>query len=195
MVVIHIAAQQIDSSEPATLARWSLALGRSTKATMILLNHRWKGNDLDKERLCENLEKLYQLLVQSNDSAWSNESASKVAENVKCIYSDLKAGKRIDISRFLIQKLPTGPIDDIAIDNGWGDEWIEISKVLDECLSDNNLSVIWNPSPKMIKASITHWKYQPNKRMHPRPWHKVYCYDANPQKLYVMVRLILGVGH
>jgi hypothetical protein len=109
---------------------------------MILLNHRWKGNDLDKERLCENLEKLYQLLVQSNDSAWSNESASKVAENVKCIYSDLKVGKRIDISRFLIQKLPTGPIDDIAIDNGWGDEWIEISKVLDECLSDNNLSVI-----------------------------------------------------
>ena len=62
-----------------------------------------------------------------------------------------KAEEKIDISRFTIQKLPTGPIDDIAIDNGWGDEWIEISKVIDECLSDNNLSKIWNPFLKMVK--------------------------------------------
>ena len=61
---------------------------------MIFLHHRWKGNDLDKERLCENLEKLYQLLVQSNDSAWSNESASKVAKNVQNIKSDLKGGRK-----------------------------------------------------------------------------------------------------
>ncbi len=44
------------------------------------------------------------------------------------------------------------------------------------------------------KVRLYYTKNPPNKVMHPRPNHKVYCYGANPQKLYDLVRVIFCVG-
>ena len=83
------------------------------------------------------LEKTIKLLDKSEDSAWSNYSVDEAKEILQCELENYKQNREITPSgrsqiNFLF--LPTSALQEISIDNGWGDEYLEISDIIDRFL-------------------------------------------------------------
>ena len=96
--------------------------------------------------------------------------------------------------KYSVQMNGSGSQIKLNIENG-----LEYAIYTKERIRDDDLSFVGssNGADVLLNGTcvlIIPYQILPNNRMHPRPWHKVYCYDASPQKLYAMVRLILGVG-
>lgn len=79
------------------------------------------------EELIVALEKVLLLLGKSQLSAWGASSPEEEMELNK-IRTLQQADKKL--LQFLFA--PTGSVQEISIDNGWGDEFIEISEIIDK---------------------------------------------------------------
>jgi len=79
---------------------------------------------LDKT-LLKYLEKTIKYLENSNDCIYSNETVSELIDRMKLLI------KNNDINELKIIFSPTNSLQDIAIDNGWGDEYCNIAKSID----------------------------------------------------------------
>lgn len=83
------------------------------------------------------LEKTIKLLEKSEDSAWANYSVDEAKgilqtelENYRQTH-ELSASGR---SRINFLFLPTSALQEISIDNDWGEEYLEISDIIDRFL-------------------------------------------------------------
>lgn len=83
------------------------------------------------EELISILERVQELCSQSKDSLWSPDSANDLSEYMISAIQSLRKGKRISLKRLDFLFLPTGSLQDISIDNGWGDEFLELSERFD----------------------------------------------------------------
>ncbi len=80
------------------------------------------------------LEKTIKLLENSEDSAWANYSVDEAKEILQSELENYKQTREISSSaksRINFLFLPTSALQEISIDNGWGDEYLEISDIID----------------------------------------------------------------
>lgn len=82
--------------------------------------------------LIQALQRTCELLESSKDSTWSPESASEIHAQVVQFIDAIQVESDYDKSNLRFLFLPTGPVQDTAIDNGWGEEMLELAAVVDE---------------------------------------------------------------
>ncbi len=84
------------------------------------------------EKLATALEETILFLKQSEDSFWSSLSVREIITQLEDEIRKIKSSENIDARRLGLLFAPTGCIQDTSIDNGWGNEFVELSKVIDE---------------------------------------------------------------
>ena len=84
-----------------------------------------------KSELIKTLREVKKYLLVSEDSAWS----SKTPEEVIYIFDEsivlLEEDKNINKSELELLFAPTGNIQEIALDNNWGNEYLDLSLEFD----------------------------------------------------------------
>ena len=86
---------------------------------------------MDLENLICALEETISYLQRSQSSAWAPLSVEEIIARLETELAKAKNAKPMDVN--LLDRLftPTGPIQEISIDNGWGTKFLRISEVID----------------------------------------------------------------
>lgn len=87
------------------------------------------------EKLIETLQRLIQLLKESEDSIWSPDSVAELTQLLEEELHKTQNAQPIDKERLSYLFLPTGSLQETSIDNGWGDEFVRLSSIVDEYIS------------------------------------------------------------
>lgn len=87
---------------------------------------------MEIERLIAALEETISYLRRSESSNWSNMPVEEIIRKLEAEVNKVKAAKPIDV--IMLDRLfaPTGVIQEISIDNGWGTKFLRISEIVDE---------------------------------------------------------------
>lgn len=83
------------------------------------------------------LERTIELLEKSEDSVWANYSVAEAQEILQSELENYRRTREISESgkyEINLLFLPTSALQEISIDNGWGDEYVKISGIIDEFL-------------------------------------------------------------
>lgn len=90
------------------------------------------------QKLIFALEKTVFLLKSSEDSIWSNQTAVEAKAILEKELDKLKKTGKFSFfgkSKIKLLFVPTGALQEISIDNGWGNEYLQISEVVDEFIN------------------------------------------------------------
>jgi hypothetical protein len=77
------------------------------------------------------LERLVTLLEDSNESVWSPLSPKKVSDFIQGMISKLQNGEELEIDRLKLEFAPTSTIQEISMENGWSEEFLEMASRFD----------------------------------------------------------------
>ena len=77
------------------------------------------------------LERTCALLERSEESVWSPLSPVEVAENLRVAIRRLVRGEAVDYGNIRLEFAPTSTIQEIAMANGWHDEYMQLADVVD----------------------------------------------------------------
>jgi len=80
------------------------------------------------------LKECLQHLRGSEDSAYAGQGAADLAEMLRGAIARLERGEPINKGQLTILFLPTGPLQDTSIDNGWGDEFVALAARFDRAI-------------------------------------------------------------
>jgi hypothetical protein len=83
------------------------------------------------------LERTCELLFSSEESIWSPLSPKEVADNLMLILSAIDRGHSLDRVALSAEFAPTGTIQEIAMENGWHDEYMRLAAVVDRCVEND----------------------------------------------------------
>ena len=90
---------------------------------------KWKP----KLRLLSVLATTKELLLRSETEGWPDEDPNEVAQAIDKIISHIMEPKQNPLQKFSsILYAPTGPIQEIAIANGWHNAYLTLSEEFDE---------------------------------------------------------------
>ena len=86
---------------------------------------------MEIEKLISALEEAISLLQSSQSSNWANVPLDEIIRNLESEID--KAGRSQPINKRHLGFLfaPTGAIQETAIDNGWGEEFLRLSEIID----------------------------------------------------------------
>ena len=86
---------------------------------------------MDLENLIYALEETISYLGKSQSSAWAPLSVEEIITRLEAELAKARNAKPMDVN--LLDRLfaPTGLIQEISIDNGWGTKFLRISEVID----------------------------------------------------------------
>jgi|SRR5580704_16693611 hypothetical protein len=92
--------------------------------------------DTNRQRLIEVLRETRGFLARpDNDFAWSSwRDAPEAIREIDGLISCIESGqmpKRSDIEMLF---LPTGPVQEVSVSSGWGQEFVELASRLDEAV-------------------------------------------------------------
>lgn len=84
------------------------------------------------EELISALEETISSLRVSQGSTWSNMPVEEMIRRLEAEITKARNAKPLDVH--LLERLfaPTGVIQEVSIDNGWGTRFLRISEVVDE---------------------------------------------------------------
>ena len=87
---------------------------------------------MEIESLIAALDETIALLQKSESSGWSSMSVDEMIRRLEAEIRKAQNRKPLDV--ILLDRLfaPTGAIQEISIDNGWGTRFLHISEVVDE---------------------------------------------------------------
>jgi hypothetical protein len=87
---------------------------------------------MEVEKLISALEETISYLRTSKPSAWSHMPAEEIIRRLEAEITKARNAKLMDVN--LLEQLfaPTGAIQEISIDNGWGTRFLRISEIVDE---------------------------------------------------------------
>lgn len=71
------------------------------------------------------------LLQNSQTSAWAGISVDEIVQELEIEITRAKCAVPIDANQLKLLYAPTGAIQETAIDNGWGDEFLRLADVVD----------------------------------------------------------------
>jgi hypothetical protein len=86
--------------------------------------------------LLDALRRTVELVETSERSGWANEGIERTAERLRTAIAALEAGAPVDRADLGVLFAPTGAIQETSIDNGWGDEYLTLSAIVDGFLSN-----------------------------------------------------------
>lgn len=84
------------------------------------------------DNLTQALEQTVLFLGQSKESFWSALSVPEIIRQLEDEIHKINSSQLIDPKRLGYLFAPTGCMQDISIDNGWADEFVELSKIVDQ---------------------------------------------------------------
>jgi hypothetical protein len=79
----------------------------------------------------EALQRTRDLLRSSESSVWAPEDPLEIVVQLETAIAALRDGRRVDVRQLDLLFLPTGSIQEIAMHNGWSDEYMALSSVVD----------------------------------------------------------------
>jgi hypothetical protein len=87
---------------------------------------------MEVEKLLSALQETISYLRKSEPSGWSHMPIEEIIRKLEAQVTRLSSAKPLDI--ILLERLfaPTGVIQEISIENGWGTKFLRISEVVDE---------------------------------------------------------------
>src|SRR5687767_11713013 len=90
-----------------------------------------------EQKLVEVLREARQFLGRpGNDFAWSSwEDAPSALSEIDGIIARIEAGNLPQRSDIEVLFLPTGPIQEVSVSSGWGQEFLELASRLDRAVS------------------------------------------------------------
>jgi hypothetical protein len=90
---------------------------------------------MDIEKLVAVLEETISYLKTSQSSDWSNLPVEEIVRRLEREIAKARGLKPMDVN--LLERLfaPTGAIQEISIENGWGTRFLRISEVVDQFTS------------------------------------------------------------
>jgi hypothetical protein len=84
------------------------------------------------EKLISALEETVSFLWNFRSSAWSHLSVDELIEQLEAELVSIRESGFINKGSLRSLYAPTGTIQDTSMDNGWGDEFLKISEVVDQ---------------------------------------------------------------
>ena len=91
---------------------------------------------MEIEKLITALEETIRLLKNSQSSDWASMSIKEIIQELESELAKAKSSKPIDTKLLGLLFAPTSAIQETSMDNGWGDDFLRISKVVDDFLSE-----------------------------------------------------------
>jgi len=90
---------------------------------------------MEIDRLISALEETISYLRNSQSSDWSHMPVEEILRRLEIEVAKAKNLKPLDVN--LLDRLfaPTGVIQEISIDNGWGTKFLRLSQVVDEFIT------------------------------------------------------------
>jgi len=87
---------------------------------------------MEVEELILALEDTISYLMKSQSSDWSSMPVDEIIRRLEAELAKAKNSKPMDV--ILLDRLfaPTGVIQEISVDNGWGTKFLRISEVIDQ---------------------------------------------------------------
>src|SRR5688500_9866547 len=100
---------------------------------------------MDLEKLIAALEETISYLKLSQASDWSSLPVEEIIRRLEREVAKARSLKPMDVN--LLERLfaPTGAIQEISIDNGWGTRFLRISEIVDEFIGGQ-----LRPSPQTV---------------------------------------------
>ncbi len=86
---------------------------------------------MEIDNLIVALEKTLSFLRQSESSNWAGLSCEEVIKQLEVEMNKAKNSQIVDLHKLGYLYAPTSSIQEISIDNGWGNEFLEMSKIID----------------------------------------------------------------
>ena len=85
--------------------------------------------------IAQALRRTLELVRGSRSSLWAPDDTEEIARHLRGALDALAAGGDVDVSTLRHLFAPTGSIQDTSLDNGWGDEYLALSQVVDAFLA------------------------------------------------------------
>lgn len=82
----------------------------------------------------EALQRTLDLVRGSASAVWAPDEVPQIAEDLEAALLALKSGAQVDRARLRMLFAPTGSIQETALSNGWGDEFLVLSACVDAVL-------------------------------------------------------------
>jgi len=86
---------------------------------------------MEMKKLIDALGETISFLQNSQSSVYADMPVEEIIEKLESEIAKVKSSKPIDSKLLRLLFAPTAPIQDTAIDNGWGDEYLRISNNID----------------------------------------------------------------
>ena len=100
---------------------------------------KWFSNDSARQAetrsLCRVLCRCRELVACSADSDWSCVDVAGILNSLDSCLVQLSDGSSLNVNELKLLFLPTGPLQETSIDNGWGDEFLELASEFDELIA------------------------------------------------------------
>ena len=86
---------------------------------------------MEIDNLVSAFERTLSLLQASKSSDWAGLSVEEVTLLIEQELEKARNSQPLELKRFRYLFAPTGSLQEISIDNGWGNEFIELANVID----------------------------------------------------------------
>lgn len=94
------------------------------------------GRVMEIEKFISALEETITFLRRSQSSDWANLSIEEIIQKLEAEIAKAKNSQPNDIRVINFLFAPTGSIQETSIDNGWGDDFLRISEIVDHSTAD-----------------------------------------------------------
>lgn len=91
---------------------------------------------MEIEKLISALEDTIALLRKSQSSDWAQMSVEEIVQELEAEIAKIMISQPMDAKLLGFLFAPTGAIQETSIDNGWGDDFLRISAIVDEFTVD-----------------------------------------------------------
>ena len=91
---------------------------------------------MEIEKLISALHETIVFLQNSQSSGWATMSVEKIIQELESEIAKTKNSKPIDTKTLGFLFAPTGVIQETSIDNGWEDDFLRISNIIDQFTFD-----------------------------------------------------------
>ena len=98
---------------------------------------------MEIEKLISALEDRIAFLRDSQYSDWAHMSVEEIVLELKAEIAEVKISQPMDATLLGFLFAPTGAIQEISMDNGWGKDFLRISAIVDEFTVDRQLVKLW----------------------------------------------------
>ena len=95
----------------------------------LIFNRKLKPSS--EKELVKILEQVLLFLDKSEDSIWSDMEVSETVELINNQLTLIKNTSKVSVSKFYYLFLPTAPLQEIAMENGWVEEYLKLAEQFD----------------------------------------------------------------